>query len=492
MPTPKQLNHLLPLIPYFCTLIHAMRKPFKIPILLILLGILTQTSLRAEKNTEANKTHAFIDSIYKTTLTKAECYNWLRSLCKEAPKRISGSENAAKAVQLMKKTMEALPFDKVYLQEVMVPKWIRGKQETGYYRTSNGMKISLNICALGGSIGTPKNGIQAQILEVKSLEDLKKLGKDKIKGKILFFNKPMNPAFLNTFDAYSDAVWQRGIGHIEGGKYGAVGVIIRSMSVGLNPYPHTGAIRKYVDSIPKIPTMAISTQDAEDLAKALEKDANLKVGFTADCLFEKDVLSYNVIGEILGTDSAYKNEVIAVGGHLDAWDMAEGAHDDGAGCVQSIQALITLKQMGYKPKRTLRTVLFMNEENGLYGGKKYYEVVKDSKEKHLAAIETDAGGFTPRGFTMEGTPNQLAILKSWSTYFNKYGINELESGHGGADISYLSKLNIPLIGLSPDSQRYFDFHHAKTDVFENVNKRELELGAAALSSLIYLLSENGF
>ena len=203
-----------------------------------------------------------------------------------------------------------------------------------------------------------------------------------------------------------------------------------------------------------------------------------------------DTIGHNVIGEITGSE--FPDEIITVGGHLDSWDAAEGAHDDGAGCVQSIEVLRVFKALGYKPKRTIRVVLFANEENGLRGGNKYAEEAKAKNEKHYFALESDAGGFTPRGFGFTMSQEQLAKIRQWLPLFVQYGVYEFNAGGGGADIGPLNRtLGTPLAGLQPDSQRYFDIHHARSDVFEAVNKRELELGAINMAALIYMIDKNG-
>jgi carboxypeptidase Q len=369
----------------------------------------------------------------------------------------------------------------------MVPHWERGRKETASVITG-GRSFPLSICALGGSIATPPAGLSAEVVEVHSFEDLSRLGKDRIKGKIVFFNRPMDPAKILTFSAYGGAVNQRGSGAVEAAKYGAAGVIVRSMTLIIDDHPHTGAMR-YVDSLPKIPAAAISTEGAEQLSRLLRKDNTLKLSFRMSCRLLEEKKSYNVIGEIRGAERP--DEIIAVGGHLDSWDLGDGAHDDGAGCMQSIEALRLFKALNIKPKRTLRAVMFMNEEFGLRGGKKYAEQALQKREKHVAAIESDAGGFSPRGFGMDMSPEKLEKVRSWGRLLEPYGIYELVQGGGGADIGPLEEQGVPVMGLRPDSQRYFDYHHAATDTFDKVNKRELELGSAAMAAMIYLISEYG-
>jgi len=332
--------------------------------------------------------------------------------------------------------------------------------------------------------------VKAHVVEVKSLDELKVLGEAKIKGKIVFFNRPMQADLISTFQAYGGCVDQRYAGAMEAGKYGAVGVIVRSMNLRLDDFPHTGSM-SYGDlpNSKRIPSAAISTNDAELLSGMLELDNNIKLYFSQHCKQLKDVQSYNVIGEITGSE--FPNEYMVVGGHLDSWDLGDGSHDDGAGVVQSMEVLRLLKASGITPKRSIRVVLFMNEENGLRGGKAYAKVAKSKGENHVFALESDSGGFTPRGFSFDCTDVVFNQVLSWKTLFKPYLIHYFEKGGSGADIGPLKQDGMVLAGLRPDSQRYFDHHHAANDTFEHVNKRELELGAATMTALVYLFDKYG-
>ncbi|GHA72972.1 M20/M25/M40 family metallo-hydrolase [Pontibacter akesuensis] len=431
-----------------------------------------------------------IDKIYDNALTSYESYENLRYLTKQIGARLSGSPQAAAAVEWSRQVMERMDLDTVYLQEVMVPHWVRGDKEIG--RITNSKLIGsadMNIAALGGTVGTGKQGLSAEVVEVKSFEELEKLGKKKVKGKIVFFNRPFDNTHVITGAAYGGAVDQRGGGPAAAAKLGAVGVLVRSMTNDIQDVPHTGSTR-YEDGVAKIPAAAISTRGAEQLSSLLKDDPSLKfyMRMTSETL--PDVLSYNVIGELRGTEKP--DEIIVVGGHLDSWDIGEGAHDDGTGCMQSIEVLRLFNDVGIKPKRTVRAVLFMNEENGLRGGRKYAEVAKAKGEKHIAAIESDAGGFTPRGFGIDGNDGQYAKVLSWKPLLAPYGLHDLTRGGGGADIGPLKgQGTVALIGFRPDSQRYFDYHHTVIDTFEQVNRREMQLGAASMASLVYLLSKYG-
>jgi carboxypeptidase Q len=430
-----------------------------------------------------------LKNIYKASLTNGMSYQWLDYLSNTIGGRLSGSTNAELAVQYTKRELEKLGLDKVWLQPVMVPKWERGEKEMAYIST-NGELDKVNICALGGSVATPENGVKAKVIEVGSYKDLESLGEDKIKGKIVFINRALQPDLINTFEAYGGCSSERYRGAAEASKYGAVGTIVRSLSSRQDDYPHTGSM-SYGDlpTEKRIPSAAISTNDAVKLSEALKKDKDLEFFFEMSCQQFDDVQSYNVIGEITGSE--FPNEYIIVGGHLDSWDLGDGAHDDGAGVVQSMDVLRLLIENGIKPKRSIRVVLFMNEENGLRGGRKYAEIAKEKGEKHIFALESDAGGFTPRGFSFDGSDLMLKKIDTWRPLFKPYLIHFFEKGYSGADIGPLKNDGILLAGLRPDSQRYFDHHHAANDTFEHVNKRELELGAATMTALVYLVDKYG-
>ncbi|AKA34159.1 M28 family peptidase [Flagellimonas lutaonensis] len=431
-----------------------------------------------------------IRAIYDAALTEGKAYYWLNHLSNQIGGRLSGSVQAQQAVEYTKEQLDSLGLDRVWLQPVMVPKWVRGAPEFAYVETKPGLTTNVPICALGGSVATPEGGLKAQVVEVQGIEDLSKLGRENIEGKIVFYNRPMDPTLINTFQSYSGCVDQRYSGAAEAAKYGAVGVIVRSMTLRLDDYPHTGSMSYGDTPVEKrIPAAAISTKGAELLSTTLKLDPNINFYFRQNCRQFPDVQSYNVIGEIRGSE--HPEEIMVVGGHLDSWDLGDGSHDDGAGCVQSMEVLHLFKKIGYRPKRTLRVVLFMNEENGLRGGNKYAEVAKSKNEQHVFALESDAGGFTPRGFSFDCDDANFERIQGWKKLFEPYLIHMFVRGGSGADIGPLKDEELVLAGLRPDSQRYFDHHHAENDTFEHVNKRELELGAATMASLVYLVDKYG-
>jgi len=427
--------------------------------------LLSFVSVSAQQNQDSLMIKRISDEVFMN----GKAYENLRFLCKKVGPRLSGSAGAALAVEQTARMLREAGADTVYLQPCMVPRWERGAKEIGRASLTNGQTMPLNIVALGNAVGTPVGGISAQVIEVKNFKELEALGADKVKGKIVFYNYRMDPRFISTFAAYGDAGVYRSSGPSRAAALGAVAVIVRTLSPVLDDNPHTGATR-YEEGKPKIPAVAISTNGT-------------------CCVMLEDVLSYNVIGEIRGTE--FPSEVITVGGPLDSWDLAEGAHDDGTGCMQSIEIIRAMKALGIRPKRTIRAVMFMNEENGLRGGTKYGEVAKTENKKFIMAMESDAGGFTPRGFSFTADARQKERIMSWKPLFHPYGALEFNEGGGGADIGPLRLLGTALIGLTPDSQRYMDLHHAKTDVFEAVSERELNLGTVVMAAMVYLVSQYG-
>ena len=428
----------------------------------------------------------FIEKIYHEALTEGHSHENLRNLCKDVGNRLSGTAGAQMAVEWAKSTLDKYDFDTVYLQKIMVPHWDRGTTERAWIQVGD-RKMALSILALGGSVST-EGLMKGEIIEFNSLSDLKKSSTSVVQGKIVFINQRMNDSEINTFRAYGSCSSMRVDGAVEAAKLGAKAVIIRSLGLAIDDHPHTG-VMKYENAIKKIPAAAISTQDSDQLSELIRQD-KVNLFLELNCRTLEDKPSYNVIAELKGSKKS--TEIITFGGHLDSWDTGEGAHDDGAGVVHCMEALRILKKLNYRPERTLRVVLFMNEENGNRGGKGYADWVVSKGEKHIAALESDRGGFAPRGFSCDGTAEQIKFLKTLEPLMKKYELHVFEKGYGGVDIGPLkSKYStIPLFGFVPDSQRYFDFHHTPNDIFENVNKRELELGAAAVCSFIYLLDLN--
>jgi hypothetical protein len=433
-----------------------------------------------------NKYNLIANQITKKALIEKKGYQLLQELCAIGP-RLSGSENSLRAIYWAEKKLKTIGADSIWLQPVMVPHWERGNIGSATITKSKSYnKRLLKISALGGSISTPDNGITANVIEVNNFKELENR-QNEVKGKIVFFSRPLDESLLNTFSGYGGAVDQRVYGAVEAAKYGAVGVLIRSITTKHDNVPHTG-VMIYVDSLPKIPAAALGYLDADFLHNELMNDPNLMIKLKMNCKTLPDAQSYNVIAEIRGSE--LPKDIIVVGGHFDSWDQGCGAHDDGAGCVQSMEVLHLYKELGIKPKRTIRCVLFINEENGSRGGKEYAKYSDGSNENNLAAIESDRGGFTPIGFDVDADSSVIFKIKNWLPVLENSGINWVKKGGSGVDVSYIKNIKAK-IGYVPDAQRYMDVHHSANDTFDAVHPRELELGSASIAIMAYLISEEG-
>lgn len=435
------------------------------------------------------ETSDVITTFYGDALEFKESYELLRGLSKDVGQRLSGSEGAKKAVLWSKEVMENYGFDTVYLQEVMVPHWERGELEEAYFYNGKN-KINLSILGAGGTVSTPKEGITAEVVEVSSLDEVDELGRENIEGKIIFYNKAFNQRYINQGASYGQTGFQRRSGAVKAAEHGALASVFRSLSSSTyEDYPHTGGM-SYREGLDSIPHGGLGVLSSEKLSQAIKENPRLTLTIKLSGKWFPDALSHNVVGELRGSKSPEK--IITVGGHLDSWDVGEGAHDDGAGCVHSIGALRLFQKQNIKPNNTIRAVMFMNEENGLRGGKKYADVAVMDNEQHIAAIESDASGYVPRGFGFSGSDEQHKKIQDWLKYFDKNTISYFSKGGGGADIGPLHRqTGTPMFGLSIDGQKYFEMHHTAKDVFELVNARELELGTASMASLVYLIDKYG-
>lgn len=429
-------------------------------------GVQAQTALDRE----------VLRELYTKALEEQQSYKWLEELCAIGP-RLAGSDGAAAAVEWGYNTMKKMPFDTVYLQEVDVPHWVRGHEEAYW----NGFPLA--VTALGGSISTPEGGLTAPVIEVRDFNELDRLGNlGELEGKIVFYNYPMKQHYIKTFHAYSDAVKYRWMGASRASEYGAVASLVRSLSNRIDDFPHTGTMT-YRDAPKKIPGGALSTMASEWLSKRLQQSPNEPLFLRLESDDLGRTTSHNVIAERYG--SAHPEQIMVVGGHLDSWDLAEGAHDDGAGCVHAMGAANLLMHRDEPLKRTLRVVLYMNEEFGLDGARTYAQLTKDNQ--HVLAIESDAGGYIPRGFSFDTDTVTLEKIRQFQPLFLPYGLFEFTNQGSGADVGQIQDPGAILGGLRPESQRYFDVHHAATDVFAAVNARELEMGTASIAAIVYLI-----
>lgn len=420
--------------------------------------------------------------LVELALESGSAHELLRSLCETAPARLSGSANAARAVDWGVEAMRAVGLSNVRTEPVLVPHWERGEPEACELLDDSGAVVGrYRVLALGGSIATPPGGIEAEVVRVRGFDELEERSAD-LAGRIVFFDAPMPRALANTFAAYGQAVPQRTRGAAEAGRYGGVLALVRSMTTAVDGYPHTGSMI-YGDDVERVPAAAISTLDAEDLAARLE-DGPVRLRVRMSCRNLPDAPGANVVGEIPGTDLA--DEIVTIGGHLDSWDVGQGAHDDGSGCIHALEAARLILAAGLQPRRTIRVVFFANEENGLRGALAHAEL--HAGESHHAAIESDRGGFAPLGFTTTARGDAMEALRPITAALAPFHMGALLPGGGGADIGPLAAHGAELFGLVTIAQRYFDFHHSEQDRVENVDPRELALGAAAVAHLAAALA----
>lgn len=456
--------------------------------MMMAVALSTALTAGAQEQRWSSEDSAMVARIHDHVLGQGGCVEDLRVLCKEVGARLSGSPEADAAILWGAKTLRESGAPEVRMQTVIVPHWERGHVERAWLRIDGGEAEPLKISALGGSIGT-EGVIEAPVRVFRQFEELDSLGEKGLDGAIAFFNRPMDPLMISAGGAYGGANNQRSRGAVEAADHGGVAALVRSLTHALDTFPHTGAMR-YDDAVHRVPAAAVSTVDARRISGLLSDGHDVRVGLEMGCILHDDKAQANVIAEWTGTE--HPDRYIVVGGHLDSWDIGEGAHDDGAGIVHSIEVMRTLVALGYQPRHTIRVVLFINEENGNNGGKTYARKAREKGEWHVAALESDAGGDAPRGWAIDATDVGTEAVRAWRESLVDYGMGDLRRGGAGVDIGPLKKEKPAgqrplMVGLRPNSQRYFDYHHSDRDVFENVHPRELKLGAAALTSMVYLL-----
>ena len=428
-----------------------------------------------------------IQEIFTEALSNNEAYQNLQYLTSNFPKRLACYPQGIEAAKWTKQIMDNMQPDTVFLQEIQVMNWKRGNIEIAEIKNKKD-KIPVNVCALGRGIATGDSGVEAKVVEVNGIDELKALSKDQVRGKIIFFNQAMDSNLENPFQAYGKAAGQRFVGPMLAAEYGAKGTVIRSLTTSIDTFPHTGTTQK-APADKTVPSVAIATQHADLLSKLLKQNPELTFYFKTNCKNLLDTTSYNTIGEITGTE--YPDQYIVVGGHLDSWDNSPGAHDDGGGCMQSIEVLRIFKAIGYQPKHSIRAVMFMDEEISQGGGKTYASEAKRKAEKHIFAIESDRGVTKPIGFSFDANDEIIEKIKSWNTLFKPYNIEIFEKGGGGVDIGPLKQQGTPLAGLLTNPTHYFDWHHSANDTFNHIDKEDMQNGAAAMTALIYLIDKYG-
>jgi len=448
-------------------------------IVVLLSGVVTIKAQDSEKK--------IISAIYQNALTNYEAYNNLNELCTKATGRLVGSKASERAIQLLKNQVDKYRPDTVYLQNYTTPSW-RCKSNSSAVLNYGSTKDSLHVVNLGLSVSTPVVGITGEIVEVHTLGALDSLGITGVKDRIVFFNRPMDNSYLNTFEAYSGAIDQRAHGASKASQYGAAAAIVRSLATEPNDYPHTG-VSRYKEGVKKIPNLSISTNDADKLSRINKQNKGVTVRIKSDTETLDVVHTSNIIAEIKG--SLHPEKIILIGAHIDAWFNTPGAQDDGAGCEQMMDVFRIFRQLNIKPVNTIRLVLFMDEEMYQSGSEAYATFVGKEKKEHIVSIESDAGGLLPLGFGIDGADQVISSIQKLTVQLTDYGIFKTSKGYGGTDIEPLKQYGIPLIGLTTNSQRYFEFHHSANDTFEKVSRREMQLGTAAIASLVYLIDKNG-
>lgn len=454
-----------------------------IAILLCTLLLGNLFSVQAEQKKISKEYAKVASEIIGTALVQSEAYEKLEYLSDRIGNRISGSPQLDQAIEWAVKSMKADGLENVHTEAAKVPHWVRGEEFAEMVAPA---KHKFTILGLGGTVGTPAEGITAEVVVVRNFDELDKLG-EQVKGKIVAYNFPMRKD-VSPDQGYGEAVRYRGNGAIRAAKYGAVGVLVRSVTTVSLSTPHTGAMR-YQDDVPKIPAAAVTIENAELMQRLSLQGEKIVVKLKLGAQTLPDADSANVIGEIRGSE--HPEEVIVVSGHIDSWDVGTGSNDDGAGSVIAMEAVHTLARLKLRPRRTIRVVLFTNEENGLKGAVAYGETHKDEVSKHVATLEADSGGTRPVGFSFKGKDESYAVVQDIASLLSNLRADKVERSQDGvgADVSVLTNAGVPGLGLRNDNSHYFDIHHTNADTFEKQDRTDLSLNVATMAVMVYILAD---
>ncbi|MBY0374443.1 MAG: M20/M25/M40 family metallo-hydrolase [Bryobacteraceae bacterium] len=396
-------------------------------------------------------------------------------LCDRIGHRLSGSKGYDQAVQWAAEQMKRDGLENVATPPVKIPHWVRGNESLEMVEPR---RQGIAMLGLGGSVATPKEGITAELIAAKDFDHLKALGREKVAGRIVFFDVP--------FESYRKSVAYRGTGASAAAKLGAVGMIMRSAGVATRNQPHTGSLR-YEEGVAKVPAAALGEEDAQMLSRLLGAGVAVKVNLKMEAQTLPDHDSAQVIGEIRGREKP--EEVIVIGGHLDSWDAGTGAHDDASGCIAPWQAVVLMKKLGLRPRRTIRVVLFANEENGLRGGNAYRAMIGDAIKNHVAAIEMDGGAEKPVGFGVTANEKAMAQVKAIGELLDPIGAGKITAGGGGADIGPITREGVPAFGLRTVGERYWEWHHTAADTLDKIVPEDFRKNIAAIAVMSYVLAE---
>ncbi|HEX4440895.1 MAG TPA: M20/M25/M40 family metallo-hydrolase [Thermoanaerobaculia bacterium] len=422
------------------------------------------------------------ETLRDSILAGSKAIDWVREITDAAGPRLPGTPGDRAGVAAAVALLRAQGFANVRAEKVMTPAWARGV-ETGQIVSPAPQPLSLT--ALGGSVPTPPEGLEAEIVRVGSMTELEALSPASVKGKIVFVDRPMTRT--SDGSGYGGAALMRAIGASAAGRLGAVGFLIRSVGTDRNRLPHTGGMQ-YLKDAPQIPAAALSVPDADLLTRLVSRGGPVRVRFTLGCHAAPDAESANVIGDVVGREKP--EEIVLLGAHIDSWDLGTGALDDAAGCGIVVEAARQIAALSPRPRRTVRVVLFANEENGLAGGKAYAADHAAELDRHVAAFEADLGQGPPLGFSWDAGPGAEKPLQAMAAVLSPIGADHLLAGDaGGADLTYLLPSGIPSLGLLLDATDYFDYHHTANDTFDKIDSRVLDRSTAALAAAAWVLAD---
>jgi hypothetical protein len=429
--------------------------------------------------------HEEFKKISDEILINSTAYNNLGELTKSVGARFSGTVGYTKAADWAEKNLKEAGAEKVWRQDVKVPVWIRGREYL-QIKAANGDWKSIKMLSFGNSEGTDGKDMIADIMMINDVKDLNKLISADVKDKIIFVNYPMDQTYVNPVDAYLSAAKNKLLAASVIGQKGAKALIIRSLTTAIDDVPHAKMIVYEPDDKARIPAITIGAKSADELEKLLSKQ-NVKAKLNMSAQSKGETVNQNIIAEIPGKKDG---KIILLGAQLDSWDFAEGAHDDGTGVVQCIEVLRAFKALGLENNHTIRVILYANSENGGQGRDMYAAYVKKKEEKHILALGSDSGGYSPRGFRLDMSPQRRRLIFEWKNYFLPYGVYDFDQTEAIQDVLPLKKLDIPLAEMVVDTQRYFDYHHSTEDTLDKVNKRELLMGAVVMTQLIFMIDKN--
>jgi carboxypeptidase Q len=442
----------------------------------LLAGAVSSSPVAAQQETLAARYRAVADRIIDAALADSSAYARLGLLVDGFGHRFSGSESLERALDWILDEMRRDGLENVRGEEVMVPRWIRG-EESATLLEPRLKPLPIPMLSLGGSVGTPADGITGEVLVVRSFEELAARASE-APGKIVLFNA--------AFTSYRETVRYRSDGADAAAQAGAVASMIRSVTPQSLSTPHTGAMA-YSDTVPRVPHVALTVEDAELLQRLADRGDRIVVRLTLSARQEEDVPSRNVMAELVGSERP--DEVVVMGGHIDSWDVGQGAMDDGGGCVVAWEAVNLLRRLGLRPRRTVRVVMWTNEENGLRGGRAYRDAHREQLDRHVLAIESDGGVFKPRGFGFTGSDEAFAIVQQIGQLLERIEAGTVARGGGGADIGPIMREGVPGMGLRVDGERYFWYHHTEADTLEKLDPREMALCVAAMAVMAYIAAD---